>query len=234
MSNKISVVIITKNEERYIEEAILSAKFANEVLVVDSGSTDNTCAIAKSLGAKLVHNDWLGFGKQKNKAIELASNDWVFVLDSDERITEELKIEILEVLKNPTHDGYNVARLNYFFGKFIKTCGLYPDYTIRLFNKQKGQFNEVEVHERFQLKGRQSKLNNHMIHLAYETEEEFILKQRKYAVLSSKKQNILKALFSPIWMFFKLYFLKYGFLDGKHGFKIALVYSKYTYWKYIG
>ena len=95
MSNKISVVIITKNEERYIEEAILSAKFANEVLVVDSGSTDNTCAIAKSLGAKLIHHDWLGFGKQKNKAIELASNDWVFVLDSDERITEELKIEIL-------------------------------------------------------------------------------------------------------------------------------------------
>ena len=155
MSNKISVVIITKNEERYIEEAILSAKFANEVLVVDSGSTDNTCSIAKSLGAKLVHHDWLGFGKQKNKAIELASNDWVFVLDSDERITEELKTEILEVLNNPTHDGYNVARLNYFFGKFIKTCGLYPDYTIRLFNKQKGQFNEVQVHESFQLKGRQ-------------------------------------------------------------------------------
>ena len=234
MSINFSVVIIAKNEERYIEGAILSAKFANEAIVVDSGSTDNTCVIAKSLGAKLVYQDWLGYGKQKNKAIELASNDWVYVLDSDERITEELKIEILEVLRNPTHDGYNVARLNYFFGKFIKTCGLYPDYSIRLFNKQKGQFNNAPVHESVQLKGRKSNLKNHMIHFAYESEEEFIIKQKKYAALSLKKQNLLKALMSPLWMFFKIYFLKYGFLDGKQGFKIALIYSKYTYWKYIG
>ena len=233
MSNNISVVIIAKNEERYIEEAIISSKFANEILVLDSGSTDRTCLIAKSLGARLVHQDWLGFGKQKNKAIELASNDWVFVLDSDERITEKLKYEILEVLENPVYDGYLVARLNYFFGKYIKTCGLYPDYSIRLFNRKKGQFNNVAVHESVQLNGRKSKLENHMLHLAYETENEFILKQKKYAALSSKKQNLMKAILSPVWIFFKLYFMKYGFLDGKHGFKIALIYSKYTYWKYI-
>ena len=233
MSNKISVVIIAKNEERYIKNAILSSKFANEILLLDSGSTDNTCVIAESLGVRIVHQDWLGFGKQKNKAIELASNDWVFVLDSDERITEKLKIEILEVLENPSYNGYSVARLNYFFGKCIKSCGLYPDYSIRLFNRKKGQFNDVPVHESVQLKGKKSKLKNQLIHLAYENEDEFILKQKKYAALSLNKPNHIKALLSPIWTFFKIYFLRYGFLDGKYGFIIALTYSKYTYWKYI-
>jgi len=233
MSNQISVVIIAKNEERFIGEAIQSAKFANEVLVLDSGSTDSTCSIASSLGARLIYQDWLGFGNQKNKAIELAINDWVFVLDSDERITEKLKLEILEVLKNPIYDGYSVARLNYFFGKCIKSCGLYPDYSIRLFNKKKGQFNDLPVHESVQLTGKKSKLENQLIHLAYETEDEFILKQKKYAALSPNKPNLMKAFLSPFWTFFKMYFIKYGFLDGRHGFKIALIYSKYTYWKYI-
>ena len=113
MSNKISVVIIAKNEERYIEAAIQSSKFANEILVLDSGSSDSTCSIARSLGARVIYQNWLGFGKQKNKAIELAQNDWVFVLDSDERITPKLQIEIMRVLKNPSADGYLVPRLNW-------------------------------------------------------------------------------------------------------------------------
>ena len=108
--NNLSVVIITKNVEKYIADAIISAQFANEILVVDSGSIDKTCEIAKELGAKVYNQEWLGFGPQKNRAVELASNDWVFVLDSDERITEELKKEILEILENPNANGYFVAR----------------------------------------------------------------------------------------------------------------------------
>ena len=148
MSIPLSVVIISKNEEKFIKDAILSAKFADEVLIVDSGSNDNTCSIAANLGAKVIVEDWLGFGAQKNRAIDLAKNDWVFVLDSDERITPELQFEINNILSNPIFDGYFVARLNRFFGKFIKTCGLYPDYSIRLFNRQKGRFTDVAVHER--------------------------------------------------------------------------------------
>ena len=231
--NKLSVVIITKNEEKFIAGAVESAIFADEVLVVDSGSTDNTCNIAKGIGARVVQQDWLGFGAQKNKAVELAKNDWVFVLDADERFTSELQSEVLITLKNPIADGYMVARLNRFFGKNIKTCGLYPDYSIRFFNKNQGKFNNVLVHESVQIKGNTIKLKNHMIHLAYETVDEFIIKQNKYATLHHKKKNRLKALISPPWTFFKLYFIKLGFLDGWHGFVIAKLYAQYSFWKYI-
>jgi len=230
---KLSVVIITKNEEDFIKSAVQSALFADEVLILDSGSIDNTCAIAQKFGAKVLHQEWLGFGCQKNKAIELASNDWVFVLDADEKITGQLKDEIIEVLECPISDGFQVPRLNNFFGKDIKTCGLYPDYTIRLFNRNKGIFNNVPVHESVQIEGKVSKLKNYMTHMAYDSIDEFITKQNHYSSLNPKKRNIFKALLGPLWTFFKLYFIKLGFLDGRHGFIIAALYSQYTFWKYI-
>ena len=233
MSNSISVVIITKNEEKFIEDAIKSAQFASEVVILDCGSIDDTCSIAKNLGARVEYQDWLGFGEQKNRAIDLANNDWIFVLDADERITKELRSEILEALKNEDYDGFLIPRLNNFFGKFIKRCGLYPDYSIRLFNRKKGRFIETPVHESVQINGSVGHLKNHMIHLAYETVDEFIEKQKKYASLSLKKKNLLKALIAPFWVFIKIYLLRLGFLDGLHGYKIALIYAKYTYWKYI-
>jgi len=233
MHNQLSVVIISKNEEKYIEGAVKSALFANEVLVLDSGSTDKTCEIAKQNGAKVLHQDWLGFGSQKNKAVDLAKNDWVFVLDSDERITPKLQIEILNTLQNHTADGYYVARLNNFFGKYIKYCGLYPDYSIRLFNRQKGKFNDVTVHESAQINGVAKKLENHMEHLAFDTVEEFTNKQKKYAELSQKRKNLIKAFISPIWTFLKIYIFRLGFLEGWRGIVIAKVYAQYTFWKYI-
>ena len=117
MSNPLSVVIITKNEENFIKDAVKSAQFADEVIVLDNYSADKTCEIAKKLGAKVFQKEWQGYGVQKNIAVSLASNDWVFVLDSDERITTQLKNEIIETLKNPLFDGYKIARLNFFFGK---------------------------------------------------------------------------------------------------------------------
>ena len=232
MSNSLSVVIITKNEEDFIGEAVKSAQFANEVIVLDSYSDDRTCEIAKKFGAKVFQKEWQGFGLQKNLAVSLASNDWVFVLDSDERITPQLKNEIVSTLKAPLFDGYKIARLNCFFGKNIKTCGLYPDYSIRLFNRFKGKFNNVPVHESVKVNGEVSKLKNHMLHLAYENVEEFIKKQKLYAELSEKKKSLLKAIFAPCWTFIKLYLIKLGFLDGKHGFLISKIYAKYTFWKY--
>ena len=232
MHNQLSVVIISKNEEKFIADAVESALFANEVLVLDSGSTDNTCTIAQEHGAKVLHQDWLGFGAQKNKAVGLAKNDWVFVLDSDERITAELQSEILNTLQDPAADGYHTARLNNFFGKNIWHCGLYPDYSIRLFNRQKGRFNNVPVHESVQIQGNTDKLKNHMIHLAFDTVEEFSNKQKKYAALSQKKKNLIKAFFSPIWTFLKIYIFRLGFVEGWRGFVIAKVYAQYTFWKY--
>ena len=232
MHNQLSVVIISKNEEKFIADAVKSALFADEVLVLDSGSTDSTCAVAQQLGAKVLHQDWLGFGSQKNKAVNLAKNNWVFVLDSDERITAKLQSEILSTLQEPTADGYHTARLNNFFGKDIRYCGLYPDYSIRLFNRQKGKFNDVTVHESVQILGATAKLKNHMLHLAFNTVSEFTDKQRKYAELSQKKKNLIKAFFSPIWTFLKIYIFRLGFVEGWRGFVIAKVYAQYTFWKY--
>lgn len=231
-TNNLSIVIITKNEEKVICNAIKSALFADEVLILDSGSTDNTVSIAQELGAKVETHQWLGFGKQKNLAVSLAKNDWVFVLDSDERITKELQDEILQELQNPKANGYFIARLNRFFGKDIKTCGLYPDHTIRLFNRKFGSFTEVEVHESVQLNN-PSYLQNHMVHLAYDTIEEFISKQNRYSSLNHKKRDLFKAIINPYWTFFKLYILKKGFLDGWHGFVISKLYAQYTFWKYV-
>ena len=233
MSNLLSVVIIAKNEEKFIGDAIKSAEFADEILILDSDSTDDTCKIAKQLGARVENQDWLGFGPQKNRAVDLAANDWVFVLDSDERISSKLQSEIITTLNNPSCEGYLVARLNNFFGKNITTCGLYPDYSVRLFNRTKGRFDDVPVHESVQIDGRVDKLINHMIHLAYDNVDEFIAKQKLYSELSQKKKNIFKALISPSWTFIKLYFIKRGFMDGWHGFIIAKIYAQYTFWKYI-
>jgi glycosyltransferase involved in cell wall biosynthesis len=230
---KLSVVIISKNEEEYIGDAIKSSLFAEEVLVLDSGSTDKTCEISESLGATVIQQEWLGFGPQKNRAVELAKNDFVFVLDSDERITEKLRQEIIDILENPHNDGYFVPRINNFWGNDIKTCGLYPDYSMRLFNRTKAKFNDVQVHESVQLKTNIGYMKNHMLHLAYRSIDEFIEKQNRYSTLHHKEKNRVKAILNPSWTFFKLFIIKKGFLDGWNGFIISKLYAQYTFWKYI-
>lgn len=232
MKEKLSVVMITLNSEKYLEKSLGSALFADEVLILDSGSTDSTISIAEKLGVKVYKEPWKGFGLQKQRAVELAQNDWVFVLDSDEVITEELKKEILLVLESPKYKGYLVPRLNYFFGKPVKRCGLYPDYTLRLFNKNYGKFTQDEVHEKVILSEKPGKLRNHMLHFAYETVEEFVEKQNKYSTLGAKPGK-LKAVISSLWTFFNLYFLKLGFLEGWRGFVISALYSQYTFLKYV-
>ena len=230
---KLSIVIITKNAARVVGGALASADFADETLVLDSGSNDDTCEIATSHGARVVRHDWLGFGAQKNKAVSLATHDWVFVLDADERISPALREEILQTLCAPKFDAYAAPRLNNFFGKTIKTCGMYPDYSIRFFNRKRAQFNSAPVHERVEVSGRAGKLRAPMIHLAYETVAQFVEKQNRYAQLSAKKRSVMKALFSPGWTFFKMYVLQRGFVDGWRGFVIAKLYAQYTFWKYI-
>ncbi len=229
----LSIVIITKDSEEFIVDAIKSASFADEVLILDSGSRDKTKEVAKELGARVESQEWLGFGRQKQKAVELAKNDWIFVLDSDERITQELQEEILETLNHKDKlNAYFVPRLNNFWGKDIKYLGLYPDYSIRLFNRKKAKFNQNRVHESVECNCKKGYLKSPMRHLAYRSIEEFITKQNLYSTLGAK-ENKVKALISPIWTFFNLYFLKLGFLEGWRGFIIARIYSQYTFWKYI-
>ena len=204
----------------------------DEIIVLDNGSSDNTIEIAKTFAnVKIFTSPFIGFGPLKNLAASYASNDWIFSLDSDEVVSEGLIQEILNLAFDK--DVYFVPRLNNFFGKNIKTCGLYPDYTIRLFNKNKTKFNDVQVHESVQITKNYEYLRCDICHNAYENIEEFITKQNRYSSLNHKKKNLLKALFNPYWTFFRIYFLKRGFLDGWHGFVIAKLYAQYTFWKYI-
>jgi len=229
----LSIIILTHNSEKYLHEVLTSCTFANEVILVDSNSDDQTINIAQTFSNVIVkHQPWLGFGLQKQKGVELASHDWVFVLDSDEIITEVLQNEITTVLQNPTCKGYFVPRINYFFGKPIKRMGFYPDATLRLFHRQHGHFNDNAVHEKVILTGESGKLTSPMLHYAYESIEQFIAKQNRYSTLGAKR-NYWKALVNPYWTFCKLYFFKRGFLEGWHGLMIAKLYAQYTFWKYI-
>jgi glycosyltransferase involved in cell wall biosynthesis len=231
MKQALSIVILTYNSEKYLQEVLTSCVFANEVVVVDSGSIDNTLSIAQNFAnVRIIHQPWLGFGKQKQKGVASTKNDWVFVLDSDEVITEKLQQEIDSL--DFTCKAYLIPRLNYFFGKPMKRCGLYPDLTIRLFDKNFASFSQDEVHEKVLTKEKVEILKNHMLHFAYESIEAFITKQNRYSSLN-KKSNHFKALINPYWTFFKLYFLKLGFLEGWRGFLIAKLYAQYTFWKYV-
>jgi len=229
----LSIVILTFNSQKYLHDVLKSASFADEILLLDSGSTDETLNIAKSFSnVKILTQAWLGFGKQKQAGVEASLKDWVFVLDSDEIITETLKKEIIATCEKPKYRAYMVPRLNYFFGKPIKRCGLYPDATLRLFNKKFAHFSDDEVHEKVITHEKVGRLTHHMLHLAYSNIEEFINKQNRYSSLN-KKSNFFKAIFSPYWTFLKIYILRLGFLEGKEGFIIAKLYAQYTFWKYI-
>lgn len=228
----LSVVVLTKNSEKYLSAVLSSASFADEIIVLDSGSSDNTEQIAISFAnVRFIRREWLGFGAMKQLGVDLAKNEWIFVLDSDEIITEPLKAEILKTLENPLFKAYKVPRLNYFFGKEIRRMGLYPDYSTRFFDRRFARFDGRVVHEKVLCDSDIGVFKEHFIHYAYESLEQFYNKQKRYASLNHRP-NTLKSLLNPLWSFFKLYFLKGGFLEGKRGFEIALGYAKYTFWKY--
>ncbi len=228
----LSVVILTLNSEKHLGEVLASAAFADEVLILDSGSTDRTLEIAQEAGCRIEHQAWLGFGRQKQRAVELATNDWIYVLDSDEVICADLREEILQTLHNPAFSAYSVPRLNYFFGKAIRHGGLYPDATVRLFDRRKARFTDDAVHEKVVTDHKIATLHHPMIHYAYDSVEEFIAKQNRYSTLGAKPDR-LKALLNPLWTFWRMYVIKQGFRDGWHGYLIARLYAQYTFWKYV-
>lgn len=252
----LSVVILTLNSEKYLAEALKSCEFADEVVVVDSGSQDATEQICSEFkNVKFHKQKWLGFSAQKQLGVDLARNRWVFVLDSDEVILEPLREEILQILQRPEFCAYEVARANIFFGKEVRTMGLYPDCTVRLFDKALAEFDGREIHEKVVLKSAVKtdeqtsvdaanltspkngigRLKNHFKHYAYDSIEQFIAKQNRYSSLGAKgaKSSKFKAVLNPAWTFFKLFFLKGGWREGWRGYVIARLYAQYTFWKYV-
>lgn len=236
----LSIVIITRNEEDNIVPCLESARWAAEIVVLDSGSTDRTVELARQFTEQVYTVAWEGFGRTKNRAVGAATGPWVFVLDADERITPALRREIEGIVQaDGPLDGYRVPRRNFFCGRFIKHLGWYPDYSIRLFRKDKGRFVEREVHESVQVQGRVGTLANPMLHYTYDSLSDFLQRLDRYSTLAArelvkqgKKPRWGELVWRPLLTFVKLYLLQRGFLAGSDGYILACLYSTYTLMKY--
>lgn len=237
---KVSVAIITKNEERNIRDCLESVKWADEIVVVDNGSTDDTLKICQEFQVRVFQEDWKGYSAQKNSAIEKTRNEWVLSLDADERVSPDLRVEIGAALEGDRSiDGYFIARKNFFLGKWIKFCGWYPDYNLRLFRKRRGHFQERAVHEKVELLGEAAALKHPLVHDTYRSLSDFFLRMDRYSSLSSRemysrgrKYRFIDIFFRPPFTFLQMYFLRAGFLEGYTGFLLSILYSFYTFAKY--
>lgn len=241
MKIPVSVAIITKNEERNIGDALESVKEFEEIIIVDAFSEDKTVEISKKYTDKIFQIEWRGFARQKQFAIDKATLSWVLILDADERVTEALKKEISERITKYEADAYLIPRKNYFLGKWIKHSGWWPDYTVRLFRKDKSKMQIRAVHEKVTVEGKTAYLKEPLLHFTYQSIEDFIKKMRIYSTLSaeeiskknfSKLRIILKMLSTPLFTFLKMFILRLGFLDGVRGVLLAVFYSFYSFLKY--
>ncbi len=237
---KISVAIITHNEERNIRDCLESVKWADEIVVVDNGSTDGTIKVCQEYRARVYQESWKGFSAQKNSAIEKTTNEWVLSLDADERIGPELRQEIEKVLQEePPVDGYWIARKNYFLGRWIRYCGWYPDRNLRLFRKSRGRFTERAVHEKVEVQGKTATLIYPLVHETYRSLSDFLIRSDRYSTLAAgemqrqgRRYRFGNAFFRPPLTFLQMYLLRAGFLEGYWGFLLSVLYSYYTFAKY--
>ena len=247
----LSVAIITYNEETNLARTLASVAFADEVIVVDSGSTDSTVQIAQNMGAKVHHRDWPGFAAQKNFAIEQCVGDWVLSLDADEELSPELRTQIRTLLPtNPPADAYYLKRRNLFLNRWIKHGGYYPDPKLRLFRRttvnfaHSPKFEDRPVHETMVFDGESATLDFDLIHHAYPTLEGYLEHMDRYSTLGAKLlvQNnrtsrswpafYWNVLVVPHLTFVWNYVVRFGFLDGREGLLLHLYHSAYVSWKY--
>ena len=237
---KISATIITLNEERNLPRAIESLRCCDEILVVDSGSTDRTAEVAGKYGARVIEADWRGYAGQKNYASDHAAYDWILSLDADEALSEELEAEILQIKQGgPQFDAYTFPRLAQYLGKWILHSGWYPDRKIRLFDRRRAKWVGDYVHESVVSEGRVGELNGNLLHYTCGSLSEHLRSLDRYTTLAAqeivvqgKPVGTRRLLIDPAWMFVRTYFLQAGFLDGVEGLAIAYMASLYTFLKY--
>lgn len=237
---RLSAVVLTKNAEMHVADCLKSLNWADEILVIDCGSSDCTVELAQLAGAKVVYNPWPGFAAQRNFALDLCTNDWVLMIDVDERVSKALAEEIKEVLtREALRDivGYSIPRQNYFWGRWMR--GDYPDRHFNLFRRSAGRFKDIAVHEVVELQGSTIKLKNPLIHYPYKNLAHFVDKMNWYSTLGAQEKirrgqsfSLLRMFSNPISAFVKMYIIKGGFRDGIPGFVFAVTYSFYTFMKY--
>ena len=239
----LSVILITRNEEANLADCLASLEgIAQQIVVVDTNSSDRTLDIAKSYGAVIAQpQDWPGFGPQKNRALDLATGEWVLSLDADERLTPALKSEIVTAIHDSAHvDCFAIPRLSWYCGRFIRHSGWNPDYVDRLFKRGSARFSDDLVHERLLPSGQVAKLENPMLHYSFMNYSQVLQKIDRYSTASAeqafaqgKTSTPLKAVLHGAWSFFRTYFLRAGFLDGPQGFTLAMSNAQGTYYRYV-
>ncbi len=236
---KLSATIITRNEEKNIGDCLASLAFVDEIVVVDSGSTDGTEAICRTNPkVRFIRQEWLGFGKQKNFAASLAQHDWILNIDADERVSEQLR-HTIEQADRTSFSAARMARENYFGKRWIRHCGWYPDYTCRLYDRRICHFSERLVHESLDHDGRVATLDGNLIHFTYEGISDYLRRMDSYSTLSAqelfksgKTTGIASLMLKPLATFIKMYIIRRGFLEGYAGLTLSLLYAQYTFCKY--
>lgn len=241
MNSRLSVAIITLNEERNLAECLASVAFADEIVVVDGGSRDRTCDIAHAAGARVIEDlDWQGFGVQKNRAIDACSGDWILSIDADERVPQNLRDEIQKVLNDSAFDVYEIPRSSYYCGRFMRHSGWWPDYVRRLFRRGTARFSPAPVHESLQTDRSVGRMTAPLEHWSFRTMEDVLDKVNRYSSLSAPvvlergdRPTLFTAISHGAAAFFRTYFLRRGFLDGSHGFMLAVSNAEGSYYRYV-
>lgn len=239
----LTATIIAHNEGETIRACLESLTWVKEIVVVDSGSSDRTIEICRRYTDKVVHRPWRGFIDQKNFAMSLASHDWILSIDADERVPDELRQAIERELCAPRHDGYWMARRNYFLGRWMRHGGWYPDRVLRLFDRRKGQFGGIDPHACFVMpNGSVGIIPGDLVHLTYRDMSQFIRKQDSYTGISAEERvrqgrrpesvGSGELMLRPVIKFVQVYVLKRGFLDGMHGLIAAVGAACFNFIKY--
>ncbi len=235
----LSAIVITFNEAEKIEKCLKSLKFCDEIVVVDSGSTDHTLDIAARYTQRIFIEQWKGFGLQKQSALEKAAGEWVLSIDADEEVPEPLAEEIIGSVKSNLYSGFMIPRKNLYGSKWLRHGGQYPDHVLRLFKREAGRFTDSVVHERVVVEGRVGKLSNPIVHHAFEDLSSMLEKMNRYSSLGAeqmlkngKKANSFSPFIHAMALFLKDYIFRGGFLDGREGFNVALLKSLGVYFKY--
>lgn len=238
---KLSIAIITLNEERNLADCLQSVAFADEIVVVDGGSHDRTQQIARAAGARVLEaRDWSGFGDQKNRAIDACTGDWVLSLDADERVPPPLRDEIVATLTDPRFDVYEVPRRSLYCGRFMRHSGWWPDHVRRLFRRGTTRFSAAPVHESLQIDRPVGRLAHPIEHWSFRTMEQVLDKVNRYSSLSApgvvaggRRPTLATAVLHGAAAFIRTYLLKRGFLDGSHGFMLAVSNAEGSYYRYV-
>ena len=234
---RLSVVVITLDEEAHIRRCLESVAWADEIVVVDAESRDKTVQIAREFTDRVISRPWPGFAAQKNFALAQSTADWVFSLDADEEASPELRDEIAAAIADPgAGDGYALRRRNVFLGQWIRHGGLYPDWQLRLVRRGHGQFVKRAVHESVRVRGRVGRLRGHLVHRSYDGVTDFVERANRYSSLAAEEWigqgrgvRTPEVVLRPLGRFLSMYLLRRGFLDGRRGLLLAALYAYYVF-----